>query len=401
MNFSYYIAKRYLRSKSTNNAINYITIIAIIGIVLGAASLYIVLSGFAGLKSFTLEFTNIIDPDLKVETTLGKSFVLTEENETKLLEIEGIASYSKIIEEYAIATFDGKPHPARLKGVDENFGKVNDVDSIVPYGSWFVQNTDQIVVGLGISNKLSVGVLDYAKRVSLLVPRPGKGQISSVKQAFKSIPAVNVGVFDVNENLNDNLIYAPITLTRALLDFEPNQITHIEFKLKPNANEEAVTTAIQAILGNRVVVKNRAQLNDALYKMLNTENLAVYLIFTLVLIIALFNVIGSIIMMILDKKKTLNTLFNMGATVKGIRRIFFFQGVLMTLIGGALGILIGFVLIVLQKQFLFIMITPTLPYPVEIQTKNVFVVFITIMVLGVIASKIASSRISEKLVKTA
>src|SRR5690606_28421840 len=160
---------------------------------------------------------------------------------------------------------------------------------------------------------------------------------------------------------------------------------------------------IQSVLGNKVVLKTREQLNDKLYKMLNTENLAVYLIFTLVLIIALFNVIGSIIMMILDKKKTLNTLFNMGATLKDIRQIFFYQGSLLSIIGGVVGILIGLLLAANQlygPDFLKIYITPSLPYPVTIQAINLIVVFVTISVLGIIASKIASARITKTLVES-
>jgi lipoprotein-releasing system permease protein len=151
-------------------------------------------------------------------------------------------------------------------------------------------------------------------------------------------------------------------------------------------------------LGDSFILKTREQLNDALYKMLNTENLAVYLIFTLVLIIALFNVIGSIIMMILDKKKNLNTLYNVGATVKDIRKVFFFQGSLMTILGGSIGLVLGYLIVALQQQFSLVMITANFPYPVMIDVKNIFIVFITITLLGVLASKLASSRITKKLI---
>mgnify|MGYP000515648617 FL=1 len=188
-------------------------------------------------------------------------------------------------------------------------------------------------------------------------------------------------------------------MAQHLLNYDENQITGIEFRLVSGADENTAKEKIQAILGDNVIIKNRSQLNDALYKMLNTENLAVYLIFTLVLIIALFNVIGSIIMMILDKKKTLNTLFNLGATLKDIKRIFFFQGSLMTLVGGLIGIFLGFIIILLQKSFALVMITSSLPYPVTIKFENFFVVFLTISVLGVLASKIASVRITKALVE--
>jgi lipoprotein-releasing system permease protein len=152
-----------------------------------------------------------------------------------------------------------------------------------------------------------------------------------------------------------------------------------------------------AIFPEAVLVKNRIQQNDALYKMLNTENIAVYLIFTLVLIIALFNVIGSIIMMILDKRKNIKTLFNIGANLRAIRRIFFLQGALMTCLGGALGILIGVIAVWAQLRFEYINITASLPYPVKLEAINVVIVFVTITVLGLVASKIASSRVREKL----
>ncbi len=398
MNISLYIAKRYLLSKSSNNAINFITIIAGIGVVLGAASLFIVLSGFAGLKDFTLQFSSIVDPDLKAETTIGKSFVLTTDQTQKLKDLKEVALYSKIIEERVIIASDDKNDIVTLKGVDESFQSVTSIDSVIVQGGWFAQEANQVVVGWGVSSTLSLGVLDYSKVLNIYVPKPGKGQITSTNNAFNSIRAINVGVFDINEKINDTYVYGSLDLAQHLLNYDENQITGIEFRLASGADENTVKEKIQAILGDHVIIKNRPQLNDALYKMLNTENLAVYLIFTLVLIIALFNVIGSIIMMILDKKKTLNTLFNLGATINDIKRIFFFQGSLMTVFGGFIGILLGFVIILLQKSFALVMITSTLPYPVTIKFENFLIVFITISVLGILASKIASVRITKSLV---
>lgn len=403
MNFSLYIASRYLRSKSSNNAINFITIIAAVGVVLGAASLFIVLSGFAGLKDFTLQFSTIVDPDLRAEPSTGKSFILTEDEVKKLQNISEIAFFSKIIEEKAIVALDDKNYLATIKGVDKNFQNVTAIDSVIVQGGWLEPNTRQIVSGWGVSRNLSIGVSDFGKPVNIYVPKPGKGQITSIKSAYSSINAYNVGVFDVNETLNDNYVYAPIELMVYLLNYKPNQISNIEFSLTEGADIIEAINKIQSVLGDKVVLKNKEQLNSALYKMLNTENLAVYLIFTLVLIIALFNVIGSIIMMILDKKKNLNTLYNIGATLKDIRRIFFFQGSLMSVIGGVIGILIGLLLATNQlygPEFLKVYITPTLPYPVTIKAINLLVVFITISVLGILASKIASVRITKSLVES-
>lgn len=400
MSFPLYIAKRYLRSKSSNNAINFITIIAIIGVILGAASLFIVLSGFAGLKDFTLQFSSVVDPDLKAETSYGKTFELSDTEKSQLDALESIASYSKIIEERVIISSNDKNTIATIKGVDQNFENIIAVDSILDTGNWLNQNTREIVVGWGLSRTLSLGLLDYTKPLNIYVPKPGKGQITSTKNAFNTVTANNVGIFYINEDLNDNYIYAPIDLAQNLLNYKQNEVSAIEFKLNPGADTELVKQDIAAILGNKVIIKNREQLNDALYKMLNTENLAVYLIFTLVLIIAFFNIVGSLIMMMLDKKQSLNTLFNIGATVKDIRRIFFYQGSLMSIIGGLLGLVISVIVVMLQQRYALLMITPSLPYPVVIKWENFFVAFLTISVLGIIASKIASARITESLVKT-
>ena len=399
MKFALYIAKRYLLTKSSNNAINFISIIAAIGVIIGSASLFIVLSGFAGLKEFSLQFTTMIDPDLKAIPSAGKSFFVSEEELLKLEESSSVKSYSKVIEERVILNFDDKKRTATIKGVDENYQKVNKIDSVIYQGSWIANELNQVVVGWGISNDLSFGVLDYAKAIEIYVPKPGKGQITSINSAFNSIKVVNVGIFQINEDLDNKFVFANLETAQSLLSFKNNQISSIEFKLNEDIEEENAIDAIQIILGDKVTLKNRAQLNDALYKMLNTENLAVYLIFTLVLIIALFNVIGSIIMMILDKKKSLNTLFNLGLTLRDIRNIFFYQGSLMSLFGGVIGLVLGFIIILLQETFSLIMITPSLAYPVSVVPLNFIIVLLTISILGIIASKIASRRISRNLIE--
>lgn len=399
MKFALYIAKRYLLTKSSNNAINFISIIAAIGVIIGSASLFIVLSGFAGLKEFSLQFTTMVDPDIKAIPTTGKSFFVSEEELIKLEESSSIKSYSKVIEERVILNFDDKKRTATIKGVDENYQDVNKIDSVIYLGTWIANELNQVVVGWGISNDLSFGVLDYAKTIDIYVPKPGKGQITSINSAFNSIKVVNVGIFQINEDLDNKFVFANLETAQSLLNYKNNQVSSIEFKLNEGIEEEDAIDAIQTILGDKVTLKNRAQLNDALYKMLNTENLAVYLIFTLVLIIALFNVIGSIIMMILDKKKSLTTLFNLGLTLRDIRNIFFYQGSLMSLLGGVIGLVLGFIIILLQETFSLIMITPSLAYPVSVVPLNFIVVLLTISILGIIASKIASRRITRNLIE--
>lgn len=378
--------------------------IAASGIVIASAALFIVLSGFSGLKDFSLEFSSFVDPDLKIIPTQGKSFLLSEIEEDSLKKMEGVFAVSKIIEERIVLDFDEKKKLATIKGVDNNYTDVTDIDSMVIQGNWPMNGSwpgeglSQVVSGAGIAYDLSFGVLDYGKSLTIYVPKPGKGQISSVKSIFNSVEAVNIGIFDVNEELNNEYIYSDIGTAQYLLNLNPQQYTSVELKLAETADENQIIANIHKILGNRVEIKNRIQLNSALYKMLNTENVVVYLIFTLVIIIALFNVIGALIMMILDKKESLHTLFNLGSTPKDIKRIFFFQGSLMTILGGVIGLVIGFIIIVLQRQYDLVMITPTLPYPVTLKAINFVVVLFTIAILGVMAAKIASGRINKTLV---
>lgn len=399
MNFSLYIAKRYLFSKSSNNAINIITAIAAIGVVVGAMSLFIVLSGFSGLKKFSLQFTDEFDSDLKILPKSGKTIHFSQAQKAQLQRMEDIQSFSEIIEERVFLHYKGKNHIAYIKGVDSNYGKVMKLDSILYFGEWLVPNEHQVVVGLSTMAKLSMGVNDYSNFLEIYVPKPGTGQLNALDptEAFNKENVIVSGVYQVNEDLDSKYVFSDLNFARNLLSLDSNKVSSLEIKLSPTANEETVRANIENVFPKGVAIKNRIQQNDALYKMLNTENVAVYLIFTLVLIIALFNVIGSIIMMVLDKRKNIKTLYNLGASLKEIRHIFFLQGTLMTLLGGLTGIILGVIAVLAQLQFEFVSITSTLPYPVSLRPINVVIVFATISFLGILASKIASGRVREKL----
>jgi len=401
VNFSYFIAKRYLLSKSGTNAINIITRIAGIGIVLGAMALFIVLSGFSGLKDFSLQFTTVSDSDLKVYPAIGKTLDLTTDIESKLNKLQGVSSYCKTLEERIFIQYKGKHHIAYIKGVDTTYANVVTLDSIVFAGDWFDSSQPEIVLGLTTVHKLSLGIRDYSSLVNLYVPKPGKGQITALNasNAFKKDQVVVSGIYQINEDLDDKFAFTDLHFAQNLLGVSNNTISALEIKMTPNYDEQKLKQELQTIFTNQTIqVKNRVEQNDALYKMLNTENIAVYLIFTLVLIIALFNVVGSIIMMILDKRKNLKTLYNLGASILQIQKIFFIQGVLLTLIGGVLGIVLGLVLVTLQLEYTLINITPTLPYPVKITLGNVLLVFVTLCILGTIASKIASKRVQASFI---
>tara|TARA_R110002020_G_scaffold30237_1_gene95249 strand:- start:237319 stop:238494 length:1176 start_codon:yes stop_codon:yes gene_type:complete len=391
-----------LFSKSSNNAINIITSIAAIGIVVGAMALFIVLSGFSGLKDFSLQFTNVFDSDLKIEPESGKTIQFSAAAQRLLDQEQDIIAYSKVIEERIFLQFEGKNHIAYIKGVDENYGNVTVIDSILFLGRWFVEGQQEAVIGYNIAHKLSLGTMDFTSLPEILVPKPGTGQIlvTDLASAFNKQDFIASGIYDVNEDVNGKYVFTDLPYARDLLQLDSTTVSSVALKLKPDVDEGNVREALTKIFSDQpIVIKNRIQQNDALYKMLNTENVAVYLIFTLVLIIALFNVIGSIIMMILDKRKNIKTLYNLGATIKEIRKVFFLQGALLTVLGGALGITLGVLVVWGQLQFKFIYITASLPYPVELKLINVVIVFVTLTVLGLLASKIAASRVRTQLLE--
>ncbi|SDX68860.1 lipoprotein-releasing system permease protein [Lutibacter oricola] len=400
MNFSLYIARRYLFSKSSNSTINIITLIATLGVIVGTLALFIVLSGFSGLREFSIGFLKTSDPDVKITSTKGKYFNFNSTIQQTLENEKGIASYSKVIEERAFFSFNEKTHIAYIKGVDSNYNLVNNMDTTVYVGTWLdTKIPNGVVVGNGISDVLSIGLYSFAEPLKIYVPKPGKGYISSPKNAFNLIKTQPIGVFMLTEDIDKKYTFLNIEMAQELLNYDKNQISAIELKVIDLNERKTIVNNLQNKFGNQLKVETREQLNAVFYKMLNTENLVSYLVFTLILIIALFNVIGAIIMMILDKKDNLKTLYSLGATIKDIKRVFVFQGFLLSAFGLLVGISIGIILVILQQKFQLFMITPHLAYPVKLTLFNISIVIATILVLGFIASKIASSRISKKLVE--
>ncbi len=399
MNFPFYIAKRYLFSKSSNNAINIITSIATLGVIVSSIALFVVLSVFSGLKNFSLSFIRTVDPDLKITSVEGKSFFYSDSIQRLLIK-DKIASYTKVIEERVFLNYNDKSHVASIKGVDTNYLYVNRLDTAVYFGNWLNYSAKHtVVVGSGIANALSIGAYDFLESLKIFVPKPGKGYITSPKTAFSQVNTQPIGVYRLTDDIDKKYVFANLDLAQDLLNYKPDQITAIEIKVNEKVNIKKLQSNLQKEFGSKFKIQTREQLNSVFYKMLNTENLVSYLVFTLILVIALFNVIGAIVMMIIDKRDNLKTLFHLGADIKEIRKVFVLQGFLLTLFGLVVGLSIAIPFVLLQKKYGFIMITQTLAYPVDFHLINVMLVVFTIIVLGFIAAKIASARISKKLVE--
>ena len=385
-------------SKSSKNAINIIAKIAVTAAAVGSIALFIVLSGFSGLREFSLQFTNVFDADLKIYSYQGKSIVFPKELENKLASIKGIEAYTKTIEERIFIQYRGKNHVAKIKGIDQNFKNVVAVDSILFLNDWLVPNRDEVVVGLGISQKLSLGVLDYSNLLEIYVPKPGAGQILNPSDAFTKRKAVASGMYSVNEELDSEYVFSDIDYARSLLGMKTNEITSIEVKIASGSDEHLVRSDIKSIFNNNIRIKNRMEQNDSLYKMLNIENLFVYIFVSLIAAIAIFNITGTIIMIIIDKRNNIKTLVSLGLTLKEVRKIFFYNGLIMTSTGLFIGLFFGIIVIFFQQKFGFVPIAPNMPYPVKLEFMNVVIVLATILFLGGMASKIAATRVTKKLI---
>jgi len=399
LHFPLYIAKRYLFSKTSTNAINIITIIASFGVIVGALALFIILSGFSGLRSLSYSLLDVSDPDIKITSSTGKKLLYTKDIHQILENNTSIYAFSKVIEERVFLEYNNKNEIAYIKGVEENYTSITSIDSVLNTGNWLDKEFSKTaVVGNGISRKLSLGILNFGEPLSIMVPKSGTGFINPLNAFYKMNLQV-VGVYSGTEEFESKFVFVSINDARNLLHFKENQFTGIEIKLKDNLDANLFSEQLQEQLGSKFKVRTKQQLNEVFYKVINTENFVSYLIFTLIVIIALFNVIGAIIMMIIDKKSNLKTLFSLGATIEEIKRIFVYQGFLLTFLGMIIGLSLGILLVFLQKQFGLFMITQNLPYPVEFRISNLLIVVVTITVLGFIASKIASSRINKDFIE--
>ena len=366
-------------------------------LIVGGASLMIVLAGFSGLRTFSMSFSNFFDPDLKVFPKTGKTFSLSPMQETALKESGVVASYTKVLEERVFLNSRGKNYIAYIKGVDENYPKVNAVDSILVISpkEWLLSE-DYVVVGNIIAETLNLGLFTSTTPLQIIVPKAGKGSITSSSTPYREETVLLSDYYQVTEDLDSKYVFATLSLAQRLTGVQSNEVSAVEVKLSKGISATEGKKRLQKVLGDSFVIKDRMALNEDLYKMFQTENLATYLIFTLVLIVALFNLVGAIIMMILDKRKNLYTLFALGMTQRQIRAIFFLQGVIVSLLGAVFGVGLGIGIAWLQKTYPMLYINPnaTVPiaYPMDIRLLEIVVVFFTIFVLGILASAIGASR---------
>ena len=369
------------------------SVLALLGIVFSAAAMIIVLSGFSGLKNYSLEFLSYASPDLEISSKKGKRFVFNENMKSVLSKSN--VDYVKCISERAVMSINGGKKIVSIKSLDENFPKRN-IDSILYAGSW-PNKGEEVVVGWGLAYDLGVSINNYENPILFFVPVAGKGQALQAKDLYRSRTAVSSGIFNLNEELNNNLVYADFLFAQKLFEMKENEINSIEVY---GSVSEKTTEDLKDLLGNDFYVKTKLEQNEILYKMLKTEELAVFLIFSLIVVVALFNMFGALIMIFLEKKSNLKTLSFLGLTKEKIGALFTFQGLYITVFGCFGGLALGSILLSLQNYFSILNLAPNLPYPVSFELKNFLLTFIIVIIVGAIVSYSVSILIRKNFTKS-
>ncbi|MFW6257300.1 MAG: FtsX-like permease family protein [Prolixibacteraceae bacterium] len=401
MNLPFFIAKRYLVSKKKQNIINIISAISVVGIIVGTMALVIVMSVFNGFSSLISTFFSAFDPDLKITSVEGKMFNPDEFGFEKIKNLPEVVHYAEVLEEVALLKYGRQQYIATVKGVPENYRNYTGIDSLIVDGDFMLENQgiDYAVVGQGVAFNLGLG-LTFIDPIRIFVPKKGR-QISinpslSINQDY-IYPS---GIFAVLEEVDSRYVIVPYDFAADLFESE-NQISAVELGFSPDANARRLQNEIQEILGAGFQVKNKYQQHDLIYKTMQSEKWAAYLILMFILIIASFNMLGSLSMLIIDKKDDLFILRGMGANSQTIRRIFLYNGWMIAFTGAVLGSLLGVFVSWLQIEFELI----TLPgagsfvisaYPVKIVFTDILLVFIAVLSIGFLASWYPVRFISHK-----
>ena len=395
--YSFKIALRYFFSKSSQTVINRINSFAFFMVVISTASLFLVLSAFEGLKDFSLSFSESFDPDYEIQPNTGKFFRVSDSLLKEIKTIPYVIAAAPQIQEKVFLSYNEKNQVAILKAIDHDYTSIVPIDELIELGDWISFDGSDVVLGFGVAGNLGVGVYDYTTFLNITVPKKSKQSLLD-QNPFRSVSSIVVGLYQINEDLDKKYMFSRLELAQNLLELNSNEYSSIALKTKSKISKEELSEVLSHIFKLPIKLVSRAEQNAALYKMLNVERIVIYFIFTLVMLVALFNFVGALIMMILDKKSQMKTLLAFGATAQGIHYIFFILGLLICGFGGVVGLIIGSILVLIQNYYPFIHVPGTsLSYPVLFQMENLFIVMGTLMVLGVISTAWATRGFDKKI----
>lgn len=405
MNLSFYIARRYLLGKKSQNAINIISGISVVGVTVGTMALVIVLSVFNGFDEVVKSLFNSFDPDIKISAIEGKTFIPEQKSVEEILAHPGVIAISEVVEENVLLLYGDKQHIATIKGVDEEFVKVSGLDSMVYDGAMKLKdrNRSYAVVGQGIAYSLQVGLSFVDPLFVYTIDRKARINMAQPEESIRRDFLYPSGIFAIEQDFDSRYIITSSDFVRELLDYT-EEVSFLEIKTDPLFPIEKVQESISAILGDGFSIKNRQEQNELFYRVMKSEKWAIFLILTFILIIASFNIIGSLSMLIIDKKKDIVTLRNMGANSRQIARIFLAEGWMISLFGSLLGMFLGTAISWLQQRFGLIKLSGSGTfvidaYPVRIEMVDILLIWLTVLLIGWLAARYPVKQISRKYLK--
>ncbi|MEI6683758.1 MAG: FtsX-like permease family protein [Bacteroidota bacterium] len=393
MNFPFYIARRYLVSKKSHNIINIISGISVTGVAIGAMALIIVLSVFNGFDKLVVSLFNSFNPNIQITASHGKTFDITRFPVEQLRKIPGVLYLTEVIEEDALMKYKDYQSIVTIKGVSEAYTAMSGLDTMMARGNFKLQEGDKdfAVLGYGLASTLNANLNDYQNPVTVYVPRRDGSFSGGLDNAFNSEIIFPSGFFQIQYEYDVKYAILPLRFVKKLLAYD-HERTSLEIGLAKEADQQKIQAQIEQLAGRNFIVKNRFQQQEILYKIMISEKNYIFMILTLILIIATFNVIGTLSMLILDKKKDIAVLQSMGAGQRLIRRIFLLEGMLISLIGALLGLLLGAAICWVQMRFGLVRLGAAdssfvvNSYPVHMQVSDFVIVFLTVISIGFLAS---------------
>ena len=385
----FYIARRYLFSKKSHNVINIISGISMAGVGIGTIALVVILSAFNGLDDLIVSMYSSFDPAIKISAKQGKVFNADDVPKSKILEISGVTHYTKVLEETVLVKYKDRQTIATLKGVESDFLEMTELEEVIVEGEigLDMSGTPLAMLGYGLGYTLSLFIDDNFTPLQIHAAKRGKKVSMNPENAFKKKRIMPGSLFSINPDFDNKYIVVPFSFAQELFERE-SEISAIELGLDEQANPDKVKQAIQAIVGDKFSVKTRYELDELIFQTTKTEKWITYLILSFILVIATFNIIGSLTMLIIEKKDDILTLKSFGASKSMIKQIFLVEGIMISIVGGLCGLVLGVILVYCQQIFGFISLSGILidKYPVAIRGLDLVVVSGTVLVIGFVSS---------------
>ena len=409
MNFPFYIARRYLFSKKSTHAINVISLISVLGVAVATMALVVVLSGFNGFSDLVASFFTNFDPQLKIEATKGKAMPADDPLLIKVKHLPGVEVATECVQDQALAVYHDKQAMVTVKGVEDNFDSLTHISNIL-YGdgdfTLHVANLQYGVIGIRLAQDLGTGVTwqDY---LQIYAPqREGQYDASNPTNAFVKDSLVSPGaLFQVKQSKYDQgYVITSIDFARRIFNRQ-GEITSLELRMKPGVDIDNAKEEIQAILGDKYKVLDRYEQQADTFNIMRIEKLFAYVFLTFILMVSCFNIIGSLSMLIIDKKNDVITLRNLGATDGQIRRIFLFEGRMISAAGAVIGIVLGLILCWLQQTYGLVQLGDQAgnfvvnAYPISVHPEDILLIFLTVILVGWLSVWYPVRYMSRKLTK--